>query len=130
MSEDQWFEPFRFEIEVIEVKSDCRADHKVKEPFRAEYRTSDPPICGEAYVGMYPLLFAMRVGGDMRHLGKEHPLQVIYTCPSRVVRFLIRGIPQCNHCGKDVESLSTLTRIDAPYPKFICRECASKHKSL
>jgi uncharacterized repeat protein (TIGR04076 family) len=124
MSEDQWYEPMRYEIEVIEVKSACRVNHKVEETFRAEYRTPEGPLCGEAYVGMYSLLYAMRIGGDMRLLGKESPLETSYTCPSGVVRFRIVGIPRCNNCGKDVASFSSLTRVLDPYPKFVCAECS------
>jgi len=126
MSRDQWYEPMRFEIEVIEVRSDCRADHKIGEIFRTEYRTPDVPVCGEAYVGMYSLLYALRLGGDMRHLGKQNPLETTYTCPSGVVRFQIRGIPQCNNCGKDVESYKVLTRVVDPFPGFLCSECFMK----
>jgi uncharacterized repeat protein (TIGR04076 family) len=129
MSEDKWFEPMRFEIAVIEVKSECRVNHRVGETFRAEYRTPDVPICGEAYVGMYPLVYAMRLGGDMRNLGKQNPLETTYTCPSGVVRYQIRGIPQCNKCGKAVESLDTLIRILDPYPMDVCAECQANYEA-
>ncbi|MFX0092096.1 MAG: TIGR04076 family protein [Candidatus Hodarchaeota archaeon] len=126
MSEDQWYEPMRFDIEVIEVKSACRVDHKTGETFQAEYRTPDKPICSEAYIGMYPLLVAMRLGGDMRLLGKKKSLEAIYTCPSRVVRFLIRGIPRCNRCGKEVEKWDDLERINIRFLETVCKECFRK----
>jgi len=47
---EKWYEPMRFEIEVIKVKSACRVNHKVGEEFQATYRTPDTPICGEAFV--------------------------------------------------------------------------------
>ena len=126
MNQDQWHEPMRFEIVITEVKSDCRVNHQVGEKFTAEYRTPSPEICGECYIGMYPLISAMRVGGDMRRLGKKHPLKTTYTCPSRVVRFNIKGIPQCNECGKELESLDDLTRVKGAFPMDVCNECAAK----
>ena len=130
MSEDEWYEPVGFEIEVIQVKSDCRVNHKVGETFNAEYRTPDNPICGEAFIGMYPLLYAVRVNGDMRQLGKENKFETTYFCPSRVVKFFIRGIPRCNNCGKDVNDFSELTLVEIKYPKNVCKECYNRIKSL
>ena len=123
MSEDEWYEPMRFEIKVIEVKSACRVNHTVGEAFKAEYRTPDKPICGEAYVGMYPLLYSMRVNGDMRQLGKKRKFETTYFCPSRVVRFIIRGYPRCNNCGKSVNEFDDLTPFEAEYTKYVCKEC-------
>lgn len=94
------------------------------EQFVAEYKTPIPGICGEAFVGMYPLLYAMRVDGDMRQLGKEKKYETIYYCPSRVVKFKIRGIPQCDKCGKAIKDFHEVIKKNAPYTIFICEECS------
>ena len=121
MSEDEWYEPMRFEIEVIEVKSACRVNHEVGETFKAGYRTPDKAICGEVYVGLHPLLHAMRINGGMRQLGKKG--KTTYFCPSKVVQFLIYGIPTCNNCGRDVSDFSELTSIKIKYTKYVCKDC-------
>ncbi|MFX1336905.1 MAG: TIGR04076 family protein [Promethearchaeota archaeon] len=123
MSRYKWIEPMKFEMEVIAVDSACRVNHKVGEQFVAEYKTPIPGICGEAFVGMYPLLYAMRVDGDMRQLGKEKKYETNYYCPSRVVKFKIRGIPQCDKCGKTIKDFHELIKKNAPYTIFICEEC-------
>jgi uncharacterized repeat protein (TIGR04076 family) len=123
MNEDEWYEPLRFEINVIELKSACRVNHVVGEKFEAEYRTPHNGMCGEAYVGMYPLLYAMRVNGDMRQLGKKEKFETTYYCPSHVVQFSIRGFPKCNNCGKDVNDFSDLTPVMIKYKKHVCKEC-------
>ncbi len=117
MSEDEWYEPMRFEIEVIEVKSACRVNHEVGETFRAEYRTPDKAICGEVYVGLYRILV------DMRQHGKESKFETTYYCPSKVVQFIIRGFPKCNNCGRDVNDFSELTLVKFKYTKYVCNEC-------
>jgi len=129
MSEDEWYEPMSFEIEVIKVKSPCRVNHKVGETFKTEYQTPDKPICGEAYVGMYPLIYAMRVNGDMRQLGKKRKFETTSFCPSRVVQFKIRGFPKCNNCGKTVSDFSDLAPFTTQYTKYVCSECFEKLSS-
>lgn len=65
-----WREPVRFEVEVVEVTSACRAAHKKGEKFVFSWNTPEG-MCGEAFVGMYPVLFSLRIGGDMTLLGAE-----------------------------------------------------------
>lgn len=127
---DEWFEPMRFVIDVIEVKSACRVQHQVGEVFHAEYRTPTPAVCGEAYIGMYPLLYAMRIDGDMRQLGKKEKFETTYYCPGRVVKFRIKGIPLCNKCGKEVESFGVLTKFMLEYPIYVCKHCLENLENL
>ena len=126
MSNEKWHEPMSFEIEIIKVTSACRVNHKVGETFKAKYRTPDRSICGEAYVGMYPILYAMRINGDMRYLGKEKKFETTYFCPSRVVQFIIRGFPNCNNCGKNVSEFNELTPFTTKYTQYVCEECLDK----
>ena len=88
----------------------------------------DANLCGETFIGMYSLLYAMRIGADMRNLGKEKALETTYRCPSGVVLFKIRAFPLCNQCGTDVKSFSLLTRISDPYPKDVCSKCLEKYR--
>ncbi|MFX0052172.1 MAG: hypothetical protein ACFE8U_12885 [Candidatus Hermodarchaeota archaeon] len=70
---------------------------------------------------MYPLLYAMRVNGDRRQLGKKAKYETTYTYPSNVVRFWIKGFPKCNNCGKDVKNFGDLTLIIIKYEKLVCK---------
>lgn len=69
----------------------CRAAHKVGQTFEFDWRTPEG-LCGEAYAAIYPLLFAMRVGGDMRQLGSPERDVRRFTCPSRMVRFEVHAV--------------------------------------
>lgn len=93
-----WRESFVFEVEIVEVESACRALHKKGEKFTFSWNTPEG-MCGEAFVGMYPVLFSLRVGGDMTLLGSEEKKMRVYTCPSRVVTFKITAEEQCPFCG-------------------------------
>ena len=91
-------EDVRFAVRVVAVGDGrpatgelCRAAHKVGQTFEFDWRTPEG-LCGEAYAAMYPLLFALRVGGDMRGLGSSDRDVRVFTCPSRVVRFEVRAI--------------------------------------
>ena len=68
----------------------------------------------------------MRIGGDMQLVGKEQSLETVYSCPSRVVRFLIRGILRCNRCGKEVQKWDNLIKYKTKYMETICQECFEK----
>ena len=83
----------KFQLEVIEVDDRglpinraCRAAHRKGQRWSFDWHTPSG-LCGEVYAGLYPLLVALRVGGDMRELGSTEPNRRVYTCPSRVVRF-------------------------------------------
>lgn len=84
-----------FRLEVISVNDRglppervCRAGHSLGQRWNLGWNTPEG-LCGEVYVSIYPLLFALRTGGDVRRLGSSSPGQRIYTCPSRVVTFLL-----------------------------------------
>lgn len=93
-----WHEPVSFRVEVVK-DGNCRADHKKGQVFTFDWCTPEG-LCGESFVGMYPLLHSLRVLGDMRELGSPERNVRIYTCPSRVVQFRIEADYKCNLCGK------------------------------
>jgi uncharacterized repeat protein (TIGR04076 family) len=95
---DLWSEPAQFKVTVIK-KGNCRANHKTGETFEFSWNTPEG-LCGESFVGMYPVLHSLRVMGDMRELGSPHRNVRIYNCPSRVIKFQIEATYLCNLCGK------------------------------
>ena len=123
-----WREPVTFEVEVIEVKSACRAEHKEGERFTFSWRTPEG-MCGEAFVGMYPVIFSLRVGGNMKLLGSEHENIRVCNCPGRVVQFKIEAVEQCPLCGNrnDLEPCEILIE-ETPYTFKICPKCRVKYE--
>lgn len=93
-----WNEPVQFKVTVIK-EGNCRAGHKTGETFEFMWNTPEG-LCGESFVGMYPVLHSLRVKGDMRELGSLHRNVRVYNCPSRVIQFEITAIYRCNLCGK------------------------------
>ncbi len=123
----QWRETTLFEVEITEVKSACRANHKKGEKFEFDWNTPEG-MCGEAFSGMYPLLFSLRVGGDMKLLGSDERNTKVYTCPSRVVTFKITAVELCSLCGKreGLEDCEILIE-GKPMSLRVCRECRVTH---
>ncbi|MBU7024413.1 MAG: TIGR04076 family protein [Theionarchaea archaeon] len=118
-----WREPVKFEVEIVEVASACRAEHKKGQTFTFDWNTPQG-VCGESFVGMYPLLFALRVGGDMQMLGSPDKNMRVYTCPSRVVKFKIAAREQCSLCGGTEELESCLITVGgSPMKLKVCSQC-------
>ena len=122
-----WKESVTFEVEIIEVESACRAAHKKGEKFVFSWNTPEG-MCGEDFVGMYPVLFSLRIGGDMTLLGSEEKNTRVYTCPSRVVKFKITAVEHCPLCGKT----DNLSECDVPvgdttYTLKLCPECRATY---
>jgi uncharacterized repeat protein (TIGR04076 family) len=122
-----WKEPVRFEVEIVEVASACRAEHEKGQKFTFDWNTPQG-ICGESFVGMYPVLFALRVGGDMQMLGSPDKNTRVYTCPSRVVKFRIAAREQCSLYGSTQELESCLITVgDSPMIVKVCSQCREIH---
>ncbi|MGC1120534.1 MAG: TIGR04076 family protein [Candidatus Methanofastidiosia archaeon] len=100
-----WREPVTFRVEILEARY-FRAEHRKGEQFIFSWNTPRE-MCGEAFVGMYPLLVSLRTGGDMTLLGSDEPRVRVYTCPSRVVKFKIEAVDKCPLYGntKDLTKL-------------------------
>lgn len=123
---EKWKEPVLFEVEVIEAKY-CRANHKKGEKFTFDWNTPKG-LCGESFVGMYPLLFSLRVRGDMKLLGSDGSNTRVYTCPSRVVTFKITAVEQCVLCGKREGLEPCEIRVGENRRTYrLCSECTEKY---
>jgi uncharacterized repeat protein (TIGR04076 family) len=131
-----WKEPVAYIVSVVK-EGYCRANHKQGETFEFMWNTPEG-LCGEAFVGMYPILHSLRTHGDMRELGDStrSPSRNIriYTCPSRVVQFRIEARYQCNLCGatlpiEDAEIRGyQLVNPEANIRIRICRDCHEKYQ--
>lgn len=99
--EKEWYEEYGFELEVLEA-GDCRAYHKVNQKFLIDDYTSPKGLCLEVIHTLYPLIYAMRINGDVRKFGAENENIHTWYCPSKVIRFRIVRFQQCNNCGKKI----------------------------
>jgi uncharacterized repeat protein (TIGR04076 family) len=128
-----WQEPVQYNISVIKEGA-CRAAHHVGETFEFAWKTP-AGMCPESFVGMYPLLEALRVLGDMRELGSPQRNRRVYTCPSRVIQFQIEANYLCNLCGatlpiQDNEITGhTLENKLANIHLRVCQTCYDKHQN-
>jgi uncharacterized repeat protein (TIGR04076 family) len=130
---DLWHEPVHFRVSVVK-DGYCRANHKKDQTFEFDWCTPEG-ICGESFVGMYPLLHSLRVLGDMRELGSPQRNIRVYNCPSRVIQFEIMATYRCTLCGhqlaiKNGEIQSH--RLENPEQKLsvrVCDNCLEKHSN-
>ncbi|MBU7013376.1 MAG: TIGR04076 family protein [Theionarchaea archaeon] len=122
-----WKEPIKFEVEILEVASACRAQHEKGQTFTFDWNTPKG-ICGESFAGMYPILFALRTGGDMQMLGSPNRNSRVYTCPSRVVKFRITAWEQCPLCGSKEELECSPFSVGTSLMNLkVCPECRRIH---
>ncbi len=129
---ESWHEPVSFKVEVIK-DGNCRADHKKGKVFTFDWHTPEG-LCGESFVGMYPLLQSLRVLGDMRELGSSKRNERIYTCPSRVIQFRVEAVYRCNLCGnnlpiKNGEIIAKkIENKESDLWFRVCSDCFEKHQ--
>lgn len=129
---DLWHEPVSFKVEIVK-DGNCRADHKKGQVFKFDWNTPEG-MCGESFVGMYPVLHSLRVFGDMRELGSPERNIRVYTCPSRVIQFRIEATHNCNLCGKNlpIEDGEVVSkRIEDKEDNLwirVCSKCFEKHQ--
>lgn len=128
---ENWNEPVQFTVRVV-GEGNCRADHKKAQTFEFEWNTPEG-MCGESFVGMYPVLHSLRVLGDMRELGSSERNVRVYTCPSREIQFEITATYTCNLCGQPLAIKSgeiQAQKIEDSKQNLwvrVCHECAEKH---
>ena len=123
---DRWHEPVRFRASVVK-EGNCRASHKEGQVFSFDWCTPEG-MCGESFVGMYPLLHSLRVLGDMRELGSPARNTRIYNCPGRVIQFEITATYRCNLCGRDLAIKNgeiQSDRLENPDQNLWVRVCPS-----
>ncbi len=127
-----WKEPVSFKVTVVQ-EGNCRAGHKEGEVFEFSWRSPEG-ICSESFVGMYPVLHALRLRGDMRELGSPTRNVRVYTCPSRVIRFKIEATYHCHLCNqplqiRDGEIIEhRLENKEQNLHVRVCPDCYNKYK--
>jgi uncharacterized repeat protein (TIGR04076 family) len=92
----KWYqEDWRFRIVVLRVgeqdrAEDCRLGFERGGAFECAYECP-PGFCPKALLKVFPLMEAVRSGGDLRNLGGAGPAEIETVCPDGVVRFRLTG---------------------------------------
>ncbi len=92
----KWYqEDWRFGIVVLRVgeqdrAEDCRLGLEPGDAFECAYECP-PGFCPKALFKLFPLMEAVRSGGDLRNLGGTAPAEMETVCPDGVVRFRLTG---------------------------------------
>ncbi|MDF2686279.1 MAG: GCN5-related N-acetyltransferase, partial [Clostridia bacterium] len=93
----RWYtEEYSFKITVLAVKPDnrperhCRNGHEVGDEFFCEYGCPSG-FCSKSMFKLFPLMEAVRSGGDLRKLGGIERSIMEFGCPDGVVRFRLEG---------------------------------------
>jgi uncharacterized repeat protein (TIGR04076 family) len=87
-----YYEEYSFKITVLPIKSDnkplnhCRNGHEVGDEFRCEYGYP-AKFCSKPMLKLFPLMEAVRSGGDLRNLGGRDKHIVEFECLGGVVWF-------------------------------------------
>ncbi len=93
---ESWYrEDWRFLITVLSLKPDnsprrCRNGHEVGDRYECGY---DCPgkFCSKSMLKMFPIMEAVRSGGDLRNLGGIESSVMELDCPDGVVRFRLEA---------------------------------------
>lgn len=122
----EWYEDVGFKLTVIEDGL-CRAYQKKGQQFILKDYTTPAGLCIEVAHAIYPLLFAMRLDGDVRKLGSPNRESRVFTCPSRVIKYQVDSFYQCNICGMRVKQSELFPAKkkfgDTVYPIKVCAKC-------
>jgi uncharacterized repeat protein (TIGR04076 family) len=92
----RWYqEEWRFRISVLRVgerdrAEECRLGFEPGDTFECAYECP-ASFCPKAMLKVFPLMEAVRSGGDLRNLGGAGPAEMELTCPDGVVRLRIVG---------------------------------------
>ena len=87
-----WYkEEWRFTNTVLSVgrenrAEECRLGFEQGDVFKSTYECP-PHFCPKAMMIAYPLMTAVRTGGDLRELGGDTAHSIEFVCPDGVVRF-------------------------------------------
>ncbi|MCE5322595.1 TIGR04076 family protein [bacterium] len=88
----KWYkEDWKFTISVLKVGDNDRAEHcrlgfEPEDTFTSTYECP-VDFCPECMMIAYPLMTAVRSGGDLRELGGKTAESIDFTCPDGVVHF-------------------------------------------
>ncbi len=95
---NKWYaEEYSFTIQVTAVSHNnctighCRNGEECGDTFSCTYNcpvdTQGRSICQKSMTLLYPLMEAIRSGGDLRNLGGDTPLSKELYCPDGVIRY-------------------------------------------
>jgi uncharacterized repeat protein (TIGR04076 family) len=92
----RWYqEDWRFRISVLQVGNrdrakDCRLGFEPGDTFECSYECPTG-FCPKTLLKVFPLMEAVRSGGDLRNLGGSGPAEMEIICPDGVVRLRLMG---------------------------------------
>ena len=90
-------ENFSFVITVVDGKKnnegyiDCRNGHEIGDIYVCEYGCP-ADLCQKCMLKAFPIMEAVRAGGDLRDLGGESENKIRFCCPDGVVIFQLEAI--------------------------------------
>jgi len=94
---NKWYaEEWRFAITVLHATArpdgspDCRVGLEPGDVFECTYECP-AQFCPKALLKLFPLMEAVRSGGDLRNLGGNGPGQIEISCPDGAVQLQLVG---------------------------------------
>ena len=103
----KWYdEEYEFEIEVIgflqgnKTENYCRNGEEIGDKYHCKYgcpvNAEGFGLCSKAMVQLYPIMEAVRSGGDLRNLGGDSKFTKNFVCPDGCVIFRVSALPLGN----------------------------------
>ncbi len=95
---EKWYkEDWLFTIKVLRVGKrndvrECRSGLQAGDTFVCSYDTPCG-FCPTSFIQMFPLMEAIRSGGDLRNIGGDDQHEMVLHCPDGVVVFKMIGTP-------------------------------------
>ena len=92
-------EDVSFVITVVEGKRnrqgaiDCRNGHEIGDAYVCEYGCPGD-FCQKSMLKAFPIMEAVRAGGDLRNLGGETAHKIRFCCPDGMVVFQLEAKPK------------------------------------
>lgn len=90
-------EDYSFRITVIDGNKnkhgaiDCRNGHEIGDTYTCEYGCPDG-FCSKSMLKVFPIMEAVRSGGDLCNLGGDSGTTMNFCCPDGVVTFRLEAI--------------------------------------
>ena len=90
-------EDISFTITVVDGKKsksgiiDCRNGHEIGDTYTCEYGCPDG-LCQKCMLKAFPIMEAVRSGGDLRNLGGDSDSTMNFCCPDGVVTFRLEAL--------------------------------------
>ncbi len=110
----KWYaEEYEFQVEVVgflrgnHTEHYCRNGEEIGDKYTCTYgcpvNQNGDGICSKTMLMLYPLMEAIRSGGDLENLGGEEKCSKTIVCPDGCVMFRLTAVPLGNenfHKGK------------------------------